>query len=401
MQEQDERILNLLRLKEEMEKELKKKGILRERRTEVKKQPEQLKIELEPEIDLPVEKIWSVHDLNHFAYGVSDDLVQRSLQKRLHTVRDEEHRSVLVNLIKLLRKEKLETLGRSSVHLESLRVLSELYSMNPDVIKDTIQLLKNYPAHALTYITAAEVFLAFGKFIEAAKLFQVYVDLSRDPYAQLVLEAYRDGQIDSSTFASCVSKDGYKSMLLIVSALVEAEEKLSKVAAVLEKRNFACAQYVSAMSAGRVTKLFPHCSRLLIYNEALKFIKGEEVNQTLLEQITTRDPMARLVLASVNLRNDPAKSFEHMRALLNSVGEIFYVEVNRENKPPLIRNVIEPRRFPKDFKIVSKEEELEGLLRTLSSSDVRLFFKDPEYLRLYFGERHCKNTCFWEGWTNA
>ncbi|MBC7123950.1 MAG: hypothetical protein H5T94_12070, partial [Pseudothermotoga sp.] len=78
--EKDERILNLLRLKEELEKDLKKKGILREHRAEQRKQTSQPKIEFEPDIDLPVENIWTLHDLNHYAYGISDDVIQKSSQ---------------------------------------------------------------------------------------------------------------------------------------------------------------------------------------------------------------------------------------------------------------------------------------------------------------------------------
>jgi len=395
--EKDERILNLLRLKEELEKDLKKKGILRERRVEQRKQTSQPKIELEHDVDLPMENIWTVHDLNHYAYGISDDVIQRSLQRKLHSVKDEEHRYVVVNLIKLLRGEKIEATRFHSVHTECLRILSELYSLESDVVKDTIQLLKKYPAQPLVYLTAAEVFLAFGRFNEAFKLFQIYSEITKDPYAALVLEAYTEGQVSSSTFATCVSRDGYKSMLLIISALTEAEEKLMKVAPVLEKRDFACAQYVLARSRGKISKSFPHCTRLLIYNEALKIVQNQDANQTLLEQIAAKDPLARLLLVSVNLKDEPEKSFQQMKAFFNNVGEILYVETEASDKPRLVRNLLEFPKIPKNFKRVSNETDLVRLFETLSSQDVWIFFRDPEYLRLYFGERHCKNTCFWEG----
>lgn len=397
MQEHDERILNLLRLKEELEKDLKKRGLLRERHTEERKHFNQPKIEIELGIDLPVEKIWTVYDLNHFAYGISDEIIQKSLQKKLQLVKDEAHRNVLLNLIKLLRREKMDSNGAGSIHLESLKVLSELYMGDGNVIKSTVKLLKNYPGQALAYLTAAEVFLAFGKFIESCKLFQTYLELTNDPYATLLLEAHQNGRINSSTFASCVSKDGYKSMLLIVSALIEAEDKLAKVVPVLEKRNFACAQYISARHRGKVEKLNPHCSRMVVLNESLKLVQGEAVNESLLEEIAARDPLARLVLVSLNLKRNFAKAFEHMKAFLTSVGEVWYTEIEPSDKPPLVRNILEFHRTPKNSRAIYDEEDLERFLRTLSlARDAWIFFKDPEYLRLYFGERHCKNTCFWE-----
>ncbi|WP_448522889.1 hypothetical protein [Pseudothermotoga sp.] len=395
--EKDERILNLLRLKEELEKDLKKRGILRERRVEQRRPTSQPKIELEHDVDLPVENIWTVHDLNHYAYGISDEVIQRSLQRKLHSVKDEGHRYALLNLIKLLRGEKIEATRTDSVHVECLKILSDLYFLESDVVKDTIQLLKKYPGQSLVYLTAAEVFLAFGRFNEAFKLFQIYSEITKDPYASLVLEAYTEGQVNSSTFATCVSKDGYKSMLLIISALTEAEDKLMKVAPVLEKRDFACAQYISARSKGKTSKSFPHCTRLLIYNEALKFVQNQHANQTLLEQIAVKDPLARLLLVSVNLKDEPEKSFEHMKAFFNSVGEILYGEAEASDKPRLVRNLLEFQKLPKNFKRVSNETDLGQMFETLSSQDVWIFFRDPEYLRLYFGERHCKNTCFWEG----
>lgn len=396
--DQDERILNLLRLKEEMEKELKKRGLLRDQRGGQRQHVSQPKIEIEPEIDLPVEKIWALYDLNYYAYGFADEILQKSLQRKLYSVKDEDHRYVLLNLIKLLRGERIESPRTVSIYTESLKILSELYSMQDDVIKDTVHLLKNYPSHPLAYLTAAEVFLAFGKFLEAYKLFQMYSDLTKDPYVALVIEAYMEGQFDSSTFATCVSRDGYKSMLLIISALTEAEEKLMKIAPVLEKRNFACAQYVSSLNKGKASESFPYCSRLLIYREALKFVQSKDVDQALLERVAVKDPLARLLLVSINLKSDPTKSFEQLRALLKSVGEIFYVETEVTDKPPLVKNVIELRRVSKNFQILSKEEEVEEFLKTISSNkDAWIFFKDPEYLRLYFGERHCRNTCLWEG----
>lgn len=396
MQEHDERILNLLRLKEELEKDLKKKGLLRERHAEERKHFNQPKIEIELGIDLPIEKIWTVYDLNHFAYGISDEIIQKSLQKKLYLVKDETHRSVLLNLIKLLRGEKIDSSGVGSIHLESLKVLSELYTGDENVIKSTVKLLKDYPGQALAYLTAVEVFLTFGRFIESCKLFQAYLELTNDPYAMLLLGAHQNGRINPSTFANCVSKDGYKSMLLIVSALIEAEDKLTKVVPALEKRNFACAQYISARYRGKVEKLYPHCSRMVVLNESLKLVQGETVNESLLEEVATRDPLARLVLVSLNLKRNFAKAFEYMKTLM-SVGEIWYTETELSDKPPLIRNILEFHKTPKKFRAICDEEDLEHFLRMISSSnDAWIFFKDPEYLRLYFGERHCKNTYFWE-----
>jgi len=99
---------------------------------------------------------------------------------------------------------------------------------------------------------------------------------------------------------------------------------------------------------------------------------------------------------SVNLKDEPEKSFQQMKAFFNNVGEILYVETEASNKPRLVRNLLEFPKIPKNFKRVSNETDLVRLFETLSSQDVWIFFRDPEYLRLYFGERHCKNTCFWE-----
>lgn len=395
MQEYDERILNLLRLKDELEKDLKKKGLLRERRPEERKHL-QPRIEIELEIDLPIEEIWSIHDLNHFAYGVPDEIIQKSLQKKLHLVKDETHRNVLLNLIRFLRREKIDSSRIGSIYVESLKILSELYTFNESVIKDTIQLLKNYPGQTLAYLTAAEVFLAFGRFNEACKLFQVYSELTNDPYTLLLLEAYRDGRFNPSTFANCVSKDGYKSMLLIVSALVESEDKLAKVAPALEKRSFACAQYVFAKYRGMIGKIYPYCPRMIVLNESLRLIQDETVNEPLLEEVAVKDPLARLVLVSFNLNRNFVRAFEHMKCFITNVGEVLYTETEPSDKPPLIRNVLGSHRISKNFRIISNEEDLERFLKMLSNQDAWIFFKDPEYLRLYFGERHCKNTCLWE-----
>lgn len=396
-EEKDERILNLLRLKMELEKDLQKKGA-RPKEQPPKKDipPVKPKIVFEEELKVPVEDIWSIYDLNYFTYGEDDSLIQRSIHKKIGQIDDRVHQIFLEQLESLIAGDfaKRHSAEQKNAYFEALdltRMLYETCKVPAEALKRS---LKEYPSSPVVLLSVAEVLLFAGKSREAGMLFKSAAGSLKNPYVELLAEAYDTGQVNPTLFANCVSQGGYKLLVLLVSALTEDEERAIKIADILQRRSYTCAKYAACKVKVSKNDEYTFCPRLLILNRAIDYVNKGSFDRKLIETLSNFDPQAHILLLSEAVNKKDYKGTEsYLSKLIDSSGPVMLVPTSRTNRPVCLKGVIGQYVSSKSF--VSVSDPKEGAKRLLEMidqfGDVQIVFKDMEFLRLFYGERHCKN----------
>ncbi|MEJ5228798.1 MAG: hypothetical protein WHT65_02250 [Pseudothermotoga sp.] len=395
-EEKDERILNLLRLKEEMEKELQKKGIKPKEQPKKDVTPSKVKVSFEEDLNIPVQDIRSLCDLNYYTYGESDSLIYRSVHKKLLQVGDSSQRLFLQLLEQLLQGDfsKKGSFNQRSDCLDAINLTMSLYESQKPPFNDVKRLLTEYPTSTAVLLSVAEVLLFAGKYREAAKVFKVSYGNSQDPYLGLLIEAYETGQINPSLLTSCISKGGYKLLVLLVSALLESEERSSKIIDILDKKPYACAKYIACKEKMSKSEEYPFCPRISILNQAIDYAKEGTFERDLILSLSNFDPMALILLLSDSVSRKDIKSAEKfLTDLLSSCESVSFVPTSRSTLPVCLRGVV-GKQLPGKV-AVNFEDPQEGVQKLFELvdryGDVQIVYRDIEFLRLYYGERHCRN----------
>jgi len=402
-EEKDERILNLLRLKMELEKDLQKRGVKQTDHPKRSFVPPKVKVSIEEDLNVPVNEIWSLYDLNRFTYGEDELLIEKSVQKRIISVEDKNQRLILEKIVHLLKGDYDGCVGlskKSDQYLDSIDLIADLYKNQTPPVEKMVALLRNYSSSPVALLSAGEVLLSMGRFREVAKLFKIAYETSKDPYILLLTSAYDSAQIDGALFANCASKGNYKLLVLLISALTEDENKADKVIDVIKKKQYTCVRYIVSRANLSIDELFPFCPRSLILNNAIQFMETGRFDEDLISTLSKHDPQAYLLLLSNALRHgDLVMAREILSMIINSSEGVSVTPVNKSKAPVCLQSVVSMRKpMGKSILIDDPDEGLTIIQKSIEQfGDVYVTFKDIEFLRLYYGERFCKNNYLQEG----
>lgn len=380
----------------ELEKDLEKKGVRPKEQPKKDITPSRSKIVLEEELNIPVQDIHSIYDLNYFTYGENDSLIVRSIQKRIGQIEDRVHRVFLERLKSFIEGDfsQWNCLEEKSVYFDALNLTRELYATCKSPVEPVKNLLKEYPTSLVALLSVAEVLLFAGRFRDAARLFRSAFNISKDPYIGLALEAYDTGQVSNSIFANCVSQGGYKLLILLISALTEDVERAIKMADLLDRKSYSCAKYAACKAKMLKSDEYTFCPRINVLNQAIDYANKGSFDKDLIEALSSFDPQALLLPLSEAVSK---KNFdgirEYLHRLISSSESVVLVPVNRTNLPVCLRGIFGRWTLNKNLVYVDDPEEgAKKLIELIARfGDVQIRFKDMEFLRLYYGERHCRN----------
>ncbi|HEY8542495.1 MAG TPA: hypothetical protein VIL29_08925, partial [Pseudothermotoga sp.] len=280
------------------------------------------------------------------------------------------------------------------VYFDSLNLTKDLYATRKSPIEALKNLLREYSSSPVALLSVAEVLLFSGKFRDAARLFRSAFSILKDPYIGLLLEAYDTGQANATLFANCISQGGYKLLILLISALTEDEERAIKIADVLDKKSHACAKYAACRAKMSKNDEYTFCPRIVILNQAIDYVNKGSFDKSLVEALSNFDPQALvLLLSEAAAKKDYESIKECLSKLINSSESVTFVPANKANFPICTRGIFGRYTPSKNFiSINDPEEGAKKLIELIVQfGDVQVVFKDMEFLRLYYGERHCRN----------
>ncbi len=409
---EDPKLRNILKLKEAFEKELIKMGKMKPRRkSSIAKPSTRLNIDIAPPATVNAADTWTVLDLNRQDYDASDASIVKALRQTMGKVKDIKQRTILDGILKFLQRDyqaAKEVFSRfDDDEYRYMLGLTKFYSRDPDSLNYAVNFLKERSTVFYPYILISEIMLGLGRYSDAERFFEAAAKVSRNVYLHLTLGIYREEQSYKKLFPIAVNKGGYKSLLAIMSIFMENNfEKAKKIADSLSKRENSCCRYISSFWGGIFKnedfKRFSFCPRITLVKWAREFEEDKlEVNPE--ESGKWNDPLYYLFLAFYFLNIDDDKSadryFEKFESSVRvkrsfvfrsgeAVGKvgmaIFYKPIDPEpllDIPALKSDVVKEML----------KEASEGNNINEKHLDVFVRFRDPEILRLFFGQRHCKN----------
>ena len=412
MEFEDPRLKNILKLKEAFEKELAKMGKIKPKPKEKSSRPSvKINIEIAPAAMVSASDTWTILDVNRQDYDASDASVVKALRQSIAKVGDIRQRTIVDGIIKLLQRDyegAKEVFSRfDSDEFKYMLGIAKLYSKDPNVLNHAVRFLKDRPSSFYPYILMSEIMLSLGRYSDAEKFFEAAAKVSKDVYVNLVLGVYREDQSTRKLFPVAVNKRGYKTLLAIMSIFMEkGSEKAKKIADSVSKRDHSCCRYIASywgksFRSEDVSK-YPFCPRIAVFRWARDF-EEEKLDGDPRESAHWNDPLVDLFLAfySMNVGQDE-EAEEYFKSFREKVEvkRMFVFRSGKMVKKFGIRMFYEPmdpdplKSIPqltassirKTLKEVSQESKL-----GLEHLDVFVEFRDPEVLRLFFGQRHCSN----------
>ena len=412
----DPKLLKILKLKEEFEKDLKKMGKLKEK-PKVKRESsglsKKIKIELTPPALVDASKVNTLFDINHQDYGASDESVIRALKKTIAKVGNIKKRALIEGIIKLLEKkfeEAAEVFSRfAAPEFKYMLGVTKLYKGDTDTLDYTVKFLKTDAKSFYPYLLMAEVLISLGRYQEAIKFLEAAFKISKNPYIGLVHNVYTNNfDVAKKLFPICTNRGGFKTLLAILSIYLEPDyEKAKKIAESILKKEDACTVSIGSYWTGKappnVLEKFSYCPRIMVYKLSKKYYSGEDISEVVKNSMLQFiDPVAYLFLGFYYFNEGKNKEADQYFGKFKNMVENVKVSVI---KPGIISKVTGMRMFHTpvsgtEVKVLStlSYDTLNSTLNELVLStgykkeelDVKVTFKDPEILKLLFGSRHCR-----------
>ncbi len=408
----DERLLKILKLKEEFEKELRKMGKLREVSKKPKRPaPQKLNIDITPPANVDAADVRTVLEVNRQDYAADDESVVVALKRTLGKVGNVKRRSIIEGIMALLSEDydAAEEVFKKLDDDEFRYMLgvTKLYRGDHDALEYAVRFLRERHTNYLPYLLLSEIFLSFGRYKDAGRFFEAAYKISRNPYIGLIYHLYSGSQDSRSLFPVCVNQGGYKVLLAMLSIYLEKDpDKAEKIARSLFKKNNACCKMIGIYWGGYEVKneleLFSYCPRIKLAKWARDFEEGK-LETDPRKVVVCEDPLMTLFLGfySMNI-GEESKADEYFEDFMNRI-EVVKIGVYRTSwsvKKLGIKQFYRPLFGETTYELSEltfkgieeglKEVAKKNLLKR-EELDVGVEFKDPEILRLFFGQRHCKH----------
>ncbi|GEM_PF-4683698 len=409
---EDPKLKNILKLKEAFEKELVKMGKLKPKpKTSSSKPSVKLNIDIAPAATVSATDTWTVLDLNRQDYDATDASIIKALRQSLGKVGDIRQRTIVDGIIKLLQgdyESAKDVFSRfDGDEFRYMLGVTKLYSGDPDTLSYAVKFLKERSTVFYPYLLMSEIMMGLGRYSDAEKFFEAAAKISKDIYLYLVLGVYREEPSARKLFPIAVNKRGYKSLLAIISIFIEKNlEKAKKIAESLSKRENSCCRYIASFWGNSFrsedSQKFGFCPRITLMKWAKDF-EEDRLEGDPRKASKWNDPFSDLFSAlysfdigEYNSADEYFRKFESSvkikKRYLYRSGKMvkkhgmtmFYEPMDPE---PLVEiSVLSSSEIRKTMDRVSKEMKLGK-----EHIDIYVDFRDPEILKLFFGQRHCSH----------
>ena len=412
----DPKLLSILKLKEELEKDLKKMGKFSEKpimRKESSNVSRKVKIELTPSSVVDPSKINSLFDINYQDYGASDESIIKALKKAVVKTGSVKKRILTEGIIKLLDRKFDEAIKifseNSDPEFKYMLGVTKLYKGDADILDYTVNFLKTDTKSFYPFLLMAEILISLGRYSEAAKFLEASFKLSKNPYIGLVHNLYIGNHgVAKKLFNICTSRGGFKTLLALLSIYLEPDyDKAKKITESVLKKDDACTTSIGGFWTGKIPsnalERFPYCPRIAVYKLSSKYYSGENISESIRSYLSKFiDPLVTLFLGfyyfNEGKKEEADKHFKRFLNMIESV-KVSIIKARTISKPVGIRMF----HAPVDGAVIKtlstlSYDSLNNILMELTTStgyrkyelDVKVKFNDPEILRLLFGSRHCR-----------
>ncbi|MGC9772303.1 hypothetical protein [Fervidobacterium islandicum] len=384
---EDEKLKNLLKLKEELEKDLKKKGLLKEKKSEKQKVAstdeetiKKLKESVVTTAHLSEEKSLTLYDINCQDYDASIDDVIKTLRTFMNKTTNMNLKIIYEGLSRLLEgniaKAKESFQQATGVEAKYNTLLAAMYN-GEDISQEAVMFLKTHPEQIYSLLLLLERELLKGTCEGIEKLL---ILLSRKSTIwNLIYELYM-GKAGEDSLAAAVREKGFASLIVLLGVYIDSSRDYPI-------QNHTCLNVHKAYLRGETITAPEWCVFGQLALEARKFLAGYQVDLNKVRRFE-KTPEGKLFLGMLylNMKNHTVAE-QYLSAFEKQVGTYkLYAKPLKQPKIGMEQFV----RIPTDFQPVGEGKSILQFVEENTGYDIYVNFRNVEFVRLVFSEEHCK-----------
>lgn len=384
MNNNDDKLKNILKLKEELEKDLIKKGKIKnksEQKSRKVQDLEQMKIIKEKiikEANLAADKTLSIFDINSQDYDSSVMDVIKTLRKFLINEKSPEKRTLFLAILNILEGnfEKNKTLleNQNDVIFKYNYLLSRMYNRE-DVIKEIIQFVKNFPDSIYPYLLLLEYYLIEGNFSNFSKILSLTSKINN--FFKIIYQVYTNTLEDVGIVKSVVMHKKFTELLLYIIKQKSLETENTKSY---------CLNVNYSKKEGTIPNPKEYCIKANFAQAAWSIVNNRKFDESKLK-IFEKTPEYNLFYGFYYLNKQELENAKKYFEKFENQVENVSVKIIAKTT-----SYIGMRQFYQNIKSNIFKEERGKILEVINNYPLHDFiveYFDPEIVRLLFAEKHC------------
>lgn len=385
--DRDEKLENLMKLKKEMEKDLKKKGLLKEKPKEQKETKideetvKRLKENITSPSHISEDKSLTLYDINFQDYDANIEAISKTLKIFINKATDVNKKIIFEGIDSLLsgnfQKAKASFQQARGIEAKYDKLVSELY-MGNEISQEMVAFLKENPNSLYPLLLILERELIKGTSEGMEKVLQILAKKSE--FWNFIYNLYLgDASLENLTKAT--REGGFATLILLLALYIDPTRDYPI-------QSHTCLNVHKAFLRGETITAPNWCLFGQIAMSARKYLSGYRPDTEIIKKFE-KSPEGKLFLAFYYYNeNNHTIAKEYFKIFEAQVGEFkIYTKPIKQNKIGMEQFIA----IPKDFiNLAGEKLNILNFLKENPGLDVYIKFKYPEFPRLAFSEEHCR-----------
>lgn len=384
---ENEKLENIMKLKAELEKDLKKKGFLKDKPKDAKETKydeetiKRLKENITASAHINEEDSLTIYGINFQDYDASVDSIEKTLKVFSQKTTNLNRKFIFQGLINLLsgdlKKAHSSFEQSSGIEAQYNKLLTELY-LGQDISQQVVLFLKNYPDSIYPLLLLGERELTKGTADGIEKILQLLS--KKSAFWNLIYEMYLNSAT-SDDVAKAVREKGFASLVLLLSVYVDNSRDYPV-------QNHTCLNVHKSFLRGESASAPEWCLFGQIMIAARKYLSGYKIEMQNLRKLE-KAPEMKLFLGFLHYNeNNLSVAREYFKMFETQVGK--FKIFTKSLKQPKI-GMEQFIALPNDFtQLAAENTSIIDFLKGNPFVDVYINYRNFEALRLVFSEEHCR-----------
>lgn len=384
---ENDKLENIMKLKAELEKDLKKKGLLKEKPKDTKETKydeetiKRLKENITTSAHINEEESLTLYSINFQDYDGSIDSIEKTLRVFSQRTTNLNRKFIFEGLINLLSGDLKRAHSffeqSNGVEAQYNKLLTELY-LGQDISQQVVYFLKKNPDSIYPLLLLAERELIKGTGDGIEKILQLLS--KKSAFWNLIYQMYLNSA-NSDDVGKAVREKGFASLVLLLSVYVDNSKDYPV-------QNHTCLNVHKSFLRGESVSAPEWCLFGQIMIAARKYLSGYKLEIQNLRKFE-KAPEMKLFLGFLhyNEKNLPVAR-EYFKMFETQVGKFkIFVKSLKQSKVGMEQFIALPNDFTQ---LAAENTSIIEFLKDNPTVDVYINFRNYETLRLVFSEEHCK-----------
>ena len=384
---ENEKLENIMKLKAELEKDLKKKGLLKDKPKDAKETKydeetiKRLKENLTVSAHITEEESLTLYDINSHDYDASIDSIEKTLrifQQRTNNINRKNIFEGLINLLNGNIKNSIASFSQAGgIEAEYNKLLAEMYS-GEDISKNAVLLLKKNPDSLYPLLLLLEREMLKGSADGMDKILQI---LSKKSEFWNLIHKLFVNQATEQDIIQAVRERIFATLILLLNVYLDSTKEIPNL-------SNTCINTHRAYLRGETVTPPEWCIYGQLIAAARKYLAGYKIEIQNLRKFE-KSPEFKLFLGFYHFNEgNITVAKEYFKMFESQVG--FYAIYTKPLKQPKI-GIEQFISIPNGFTPLKQENpSIIDFLQKNTGYDVYVNYRKYEFVRLVFSEKHCK-----------